>query len=285
MPLLTNGRSHPGARCRLARPRGPHPRRHSKNRLGSRRPELASTIGRALALPSAFLCGPAARSNHPKLSTEARAKHVDCHVALLVVTRAKLWIVAVASLLAMALLSLAVSRGDSALMLDRNAIHLLGRPPDVALWKGVADYFAAPVIAVVLIASLIVGAFHRILLRVGVFAGFAAAAFVVSELIVKPAVGERFFGQLSFPSGNVTAVCATSVAMWIALLPGAGEMGTQHHVRVRRRLDRPDVSGRGGRHLAHPARLRRGGPPVPRCRHSRGSHLPAEVRSDSGDPS
>jgi hypothetical protein len=158
-----------------------------------------------------------------QLLTEARAKHVDRHVALLVVTRAKLWIVAVASLLAMALLSLAVSRGDSALMLDRNAIHLLGRPPDVALWKGVADYFAAPAIAVVLIASLIVGAFHRILLRVGVFAGFAAAAFVVSELIVKPAVGERFFGQLSFPSGNVTAVCATSVAMWIALYPVLGK--------------------------------------------------------------
>jgi hypothetical protein len=108
-------------------------------------------------------------------------------------------------------------------MLDRNAIHLLGRPPDVALWKGVADYLAAPAIAVVLIASLVVGAFHRILLRVGVFGGLAGAAFVVGELVVKPAVGERFFGQLSFPSGNVTAVCATSVAMWIALYPVLGK--------------------------------------------------------------
>ncbi len=141
----------------------------------------------------------------------------------MLVARAKLSVIAGVSLLAMALLSLAVSRGYSGLMLDRNAIHLLGRPPDVALWKGVADYLAAPAIAVVLIASLVVGAFHRILLRVGVFGGLAGAAFVVGELVVKPAVGERFFGQLSFPSGNVTAVCATSVAMWIALYPVLGK--------------------------------------------------------------
>jgi hypothetical protein len=129
----------------------------------------------------------------------------------------------VVSLLATALLGLAVSRGYSAFELDRHAVHLLGRPPDVARWQGVANLFAAPIIAAVLIASLVVGALHRVLLRVVVFAGFAASAFVISEQIVKPVVGERFFGALSFPSGNVTAVCATAVAMWIALYPVLGK--------------------------------------------------------------
>ena len=139
------------------------------------------------------------------------------------VTRSRLSVIAVGSLLATALLSLAVSRGSSGFQLDRNAIHLLGRPPDVDLWKHVAGLLAAPVIAVVVLASLVFGALRRILLRVGVFAGIAAAAFLISEHLIKPVVGERFFGQLSFPSGNVTAVCATALAMWIALYPVLGK--------------------------------------------------------------
>jgi hypothetical protein len=142
---------------------------------------------------------------------------------LVPVTRSRLSVIAVVSLLATALLSLAVSRGSSGFQLDRNAIHLLGRPPDVDLWKHVAGLLAAPVIAVVVVASLVFGALRRILLRVGVFAGIAAAAFVISEHLIKPVVGERFFGQLSFPSGNVTAVCATALAMWIALYPVLGK--------------------------------------------------------------
>ena len=53
-------------------------------------------------------------------------------------------------------------------------------------------------------------------------AGFAVAALLISEHIVKPLVQERFSGQLSFPSGNVTAVCATALAMWLALYPVLG---------------------------------------------------------------
>jgi PAP2 superfamily len=144
-------------------------------------------------------------------------------IAWVPVTRSRLSVIAVVSLLATALLSLAVSRGSSGFQLDRNAIHLLGRPPDVDLWKHVADLLAAPVIAVVVVVSLVFGALRRILLRVGVFGGFAAAAFLISEQMVKPLVGERFFGELSFPSGNVTAVCATALAMWIALYPVLGK--------------------------------------------------------------
>jgi hypothetical protein len=138
-------------------------------------------------------------------------------------SRFRLSAISAVSLLATALLSLAVSRGSSGFELDRNAFTLLGRPPDVDLWKHVADFLAAPVISVVVLASLVFGAIRGILLRVGVFAAFAAIAFLISEQIVKPAVGERFFGQLSFPSGNVTAVCATALAMWIALYPELGK--------------------------------------------------------------
>jgi membrane-associated phospholipid phosphatase len=79
-----------------------------------------------------------------------------------------------------------------------------------------------PVIAVVLIVSLLYGAERRVLPRVVVMAGFAAAAELINERIVKPVVQERIHGTLSFPSGHVTAVCATAVAMWIALYPVLG---------------------------------------------------------------
>ena len=156
-------------------------------------------------------------------SAEANTHHPACRIASVFVARAKLSLVAVVSLLATALLGLAVSRGHNAFEFDRTAIHLLGRPPDVNFWVRVAHVLGAPAIAAVVLASLVLGAFRRTLLRVGVFAGFAAAAFVISEHVAKPIVGERFFGELSFPSGNVTAVCATAVAMWIALYPVLGK--------------------------------------------------------------
>jgi hypothetical protein len=137
-------------------------------------------------------------------------------------SRSRLSLIAVISLLATALLSLVVARGSSGFQLDRSAFDVLGRPPNVDLYQHVADILAAPAIAVVVVASLVLGAWRGILLRVGVFAGFAAVAFLLSELVVKPVVGERFFGQLSFPSGNVTAVCATALAMWVALYPVLG---------------------------------------------------------------
>ena len=70
-----------------------------------------------------------------------------------------------------------------------------------------------------------IGALRRVLLRVGVLAVFAVAALLISEYIAKPLVQERFSGALSFPSGNVTAVCATALAMWLALYPVLGNVG------------------------------------------------------------
>ncbi len=57
------------------------------------------------------------------------------------------------------------------------------------------------------------------------YAGLAVTAFIVSEKVMKPLVGERYFGELSFPSGNVTAVCAIAFAMWVALYPVLGRWG------------------------------------------------------------
>ena len=127
------------------------------------------------------------------------------------------------SLLATALLSLAVSRGHDGYHLESGALHLIGRSSSVESWAELADFLAVPVIAVVLIVSLVYGAERRVLPRVVVMAGFAAAAELINERIVKPVVQERIHGTLSFPSGHVTAVCATAVAMWVALYPVLGK--------------------------------------------------------------
>lgn len=56
-----------------------------------------------------------------------------------------------------------------------------------------------------------------------VYATFAAVTFLISEYVAKPLVRETYFGNLSFPSGNVTAVCATALALWMALYPLLGK--------------------------------------------------------------
>jgi hypothetical protein len=138
-------------------------------------------------------------------------------------SRLRLSVLSLVSLLVTALLGLAVAHGHHAFHWERHALHLLGHPPDVDRWADLADFLAVPVITAVVLVSLVYGALRRVVLRVAVLAAFAAAALVISEQILKPVVGERFQGQLSFPSGNVTAVCATALAMWIALFPVLGK--------------------------------------------------------------
>lgn len=131
-------------------------------------------------------------------------------------------VVGVMSLLVTVLLSLVVSRGFSALRLEWRALEFLPRHSS-ASWGNLADFLAVPVIGAVLAASLAFGALKRVLLRVIVGAGSAALALVIAERIMKPLVGQRWGGPLfSFPSGHVTAVCATALAMWVALYPVLG---------------------------------------------------------------
>jgi membrane-associated phospholipid phosphatase len=138
------------------------------------------------------------------------------------VSRFRLTIIALVSLLTTALLGLAVSRGYGAYGLEWHAMRLLGHASNIARWADLADLLAAPVIVSLVVVSVIVGARRRIPLRVVAFAGFAGAALLINEHVVKPTVQERLLGGLSFPSGHVTAVCATALAMWIALYPVLG---------------------------------------------------------------
>jgi hypothetical protein len=156
-------------------------------------------------------------------SREGRARprrqvpHVKCGVS-----RSRLAAISAVSLLASALLGFAVSRGFGALRLEWHVVRLLGRHPSPN-WGEFAGFLAIPVIVTVLLASLVVGVRRHALRRVVVGAVSAGLAFVVSEHIEKPLVGQRFGGQvLSFPSGHVTGVCATALAMWIALYPVLG---------------------------------------------------------------
>jgi hypothetical protein len=138
------------------------------------------------------------------------------------VSRRRLAAIATAGLLASLLLGFAVSRGFGALRLEWHVVRLLGHHPS-ARWGEFAEFLAIPVIVAVLLASLVIGVRRHVLRRVVVGAVSAGLAFVVSEHIEKPLVGQRFGGQLlSFPSGHVTGVCATALAMWIALYPVLG---------------------------------------------------------------
>jgi membrane-associated phospholipid phosphatase len=138
------------------------------------------------------------------------------------VLRSRLAVISLVSLLATALLGFAVSRGLNAFRLEWRVLLLLGHHRDIDHWAKLADFLAAPVIAAVFLASAAYGAFRRVFARVIVLAGFAVLAFVLNEEILKPVVQQRFQGELSFPSGNVTAVCATALAMWLALYPVLG---------------------------------------------------------------
>jgi hypothetical protein len=131
-------------------------------------------------------------------------------------------VISLGCLLATAVLALAVAHGFNALRLEWHTLHLLGHR-NIDHYGQLADFLAVPVIALVCIAATIYGASRHVLSRIAVLSGFAALAFVLNEQVLKPVVQQRFTTELSFPSGNVTAVCATALAMWIALYPVLGK--------------------------------------------------------------
>ena len=160
---------------------------------------------------------------------EARSRGLRGHLALSFVSRLRLRITALAALGAFAILALAVSRGHQpfhfewrAVHFERHAFDAFGPSASLDGSSQLPNLLATPAIIAVAVVSTLYGAVRRVLLRVAVYAGFAATAFVISEKLIKPLVGERYFGELSFPSGNVTAVCATAFAMWMALYPVFG---------------------------------------------------------------
>jgi membrane-associated phospholipid phosphatase len=138
------------------------------------------------------------------------------------VRRPTLAVIALASLLATLILALAVAHDNAPYWFEGAAIRTLNPGSVTTTWTNLAEWLAVPVIGAVLVVALAFGALKRAVGRVALYAGFAAGAFVISEYVVKPLVHVTYYGELSFPSGNVTAVCATALAMWMALHPLLG---------------------------------------------------------------
>ncbi len=134
-------------------------------------------------------------------------------------SRASLRVTALVCLIATAVLSLAVAHGRSPYGFEDPALTWLGPPSATRAWVDLAELLAAPAIAAVLVVCFAIGLARHIFLRVAFYAALAAGTLLVNDHVVKPLVQRTYYGELTFPSGNVTAVCATALAMWLALDP------------------------------------------------------------------
>jgi hypothetical protein len=85
-----------------------------------------------------------------------------------------------------------------------------------------SQLLAAPAIGAALVVFLALGIARRACFRIAGYAALAATALLPSEHVAKPLVQRTFYGEPTFPSGNVTAVSATALAMWLALYPLLG---------------------------------------------------------------
>jgi hypothetical protein len=125
----------------------------------------------------------------------------------------------VVCLYATAILASAVAHGRSPYGFEDPVIQWLGPPSAIRGWAHLAELLAAPTIIAVFVVSLGVGLVRRALVRVVFYSVLAALALLISEHGIKPLVQRTYYGELTFPSGNVTAVSATALAMWLALRP------------------------------------------------------------------
>jgi membrane-associated phospholipid phosphatase len=154
--------------------------------------------------------------------TEPEHEHLVGRRSLFSVPRTKLRVVALVCLCTSALLALAVAHTSAPYAFENPALEWLVRPSAIRVCADLAELLAAPAVCAVLVFSFVFGCVKRAYFRVVVYAAFAAAAFLISEHIAKPLVQRMYVGEPSFPSGNVTAVSATALAMWLALYPLIG---------------------------------------------------------------
>lgn len=138
--------------------------------------------------------------------------------------RATLTVVALACLLATAVLGFAVAHGTGPYGFEEPALNWLGPRSATHSWALLAEILAAPAVFVALVVTLAVCRSRRAAPRVLFYAVLALAALLISEHIAKPLVQRTYYGELTFPSGNVTAACAMAVAMWLALYPLLGRL-------------------------------------------------------------
>ena len=141
---------------------------------------------------------------------------------MLCVPKASLTITAVLCLFATAVLASAVAHGNGPYGFEDPALNWLGRPSAVQAWNDLAELLTAPAVVAALVVALVVGLLKHAAWRVLLYAACAVTAFLVSEHLVKPLVQRTYYGELTFPSGSVTAVSATVLALWFALGPRLG---------------------------------------------------------------
>ena len=132
---------------------------------------------------------------------------------------ARLAITSLISLLAFAALALVVAHGSGPYGFENRAIDGLGQLSAARTWSNVAELLGTPAVVVVLVVCFALGLARQAFLRIALYAGLAVGSILISEHIAKPLVQRTYSSELTFPSGSVTAACATAVAMWLALFP------------------------------------------------------------------
>ena len=137
--------------------------------------------------------------------------------------RPRLKIIALLCLFATAMLAWVVAHGRSPYAFENPALAWLGPPSALRTWADLAELLAAPVVGAVLVVSFAFGLLRRAFFRVAFYTALAAAALLISEHVAKPLVQRTYYGELTFPSGSVTAVSGTALAMWLALYPLLGK--------------------------------------------------------------
>jgi membrane-associated phospholipid phosphatase len=142
---------------------------------------------------------------------------------LLFVLRTRLKVTALMCLVATAVLAWAVAHGSSPYAFEDPVLGWLGPPSAVRSWADLVELLGAPAIGAVLVVSFALGVVRRAYFRVAVYTVLAAAALLISEHVAKPLVQRTYNGELTFPSGHVTAVSATALSMWLALYPLLGK--------------------------------------------------------------
>jgi membrane-associated phospholipid phosphatase len=163
------------------------------------------------------ICSPMSQMERSDHTTTRRPR------SLLPVRRARFKVTALTCLLATAALAVAVAHGHSPYAFEHSVLDWLGPPSALRAWATLAELLAVPVVSVVLVVTFAVGLVKRAVLRVAAYAVLGAAALLISEHVAKPLVQRTYYGDLTFPSGHVTAACATSLAMWLALYPLLGK--------------------------------------------------------------
>jgi membrane-associated phospholipid phosphatase len=136
-----------------------------------------------------------------------------------------LLITALTSLSSFVLLAFTVAHGHGPYGFEDPVFEWLGHPFSALSWTKLAERLTTPSVGAAVVISVVFSITKRALPRVAIYAAFAALAFLVSEHVAKPIVQRIYYGELTFPSGSVTAVSATALGMWLALYPFLGRRG------------------------------------------------------------